>query len=157
MDGQQYVVRAIPAPGHEKRFRIGRAWGKGPVTVKVVDNPAPPRVSRDRDGREFVAHSDEISPVQLAALLADVRFAVTPVGDGETDANTVNELKVKILKLEEQLSAARLAHQGEIEDMKREHARVSAAAEESAAHGRKLVQELADAKAQLNEKRSKAK
>ncbi len=157
MGDQEFTIRAMPAPGHTRRFRAGRPWGADPVKVKVVDVPAPTRIDRDRDGREIVMYSDEISPVQLAALQADRCFAVTPVGDGETDAMSVNALKVKIIDLEKALMAEKLAHQGALEDLKAHRTVSLKDAEELAERGKKAEQELLDAKGQLAEKRSKSK
>ncbi len=156
MGDQEFIIRAMPAPGHTRRFRGGRPWGADPVKVKVVDAPAPARIDRDRDGREIITHSNEISPLQLAALQADRCFAVSAVGDGETDASSINALKVRIIDLEKALADERRDHQAALEDLKSHRSADIREAEESAARGKKAEQDLLDAKGQLAEKRNKA-
>lgn len=149
MSEQSYVIRAMPANGAMHRHRIGRPWGKEPVTVTVVDKPAPPSVHKDRDGRVMTSFSNEVSPTQLEELKRDPHFAVSAVGPAGADAGEMNEAKAAVLKLEEQITELRRELAGSLEDMRAVRQQASKEAEVAGERIMELEQLLADAKAQL--------
>ena len=71
----KYSVRGNPAPGHAYSFRAGRAWGKDPIVVEIVDGeedatPIPGLRMGQRsfralteDGRVSVVPAPESSPI----------------------------------------------------------------------------------------------
>lgn len=153
----KYVVRAMPPRGAERRFRAGRAWGKEPTVVEVVDNPEPPQKERDRDGRLVVVPSNQISVKDLAALQADGHFAVSPFGESGFDADDVAALKLRAIKLEEQLLDARRELAGYAEQMRAVRSVSSNEAAEAGAAVARLQHELGDVRAQLGAALSRAK
>lgn len=148
-----FSVRAIPAPGHNHRRRAGRAWGKDPSIVRVVDEPAPPRLEKDRDGKQIVIHSDEISPAQLVMLQADPHLAVVPHGKGGSvglaDSLEIADLKSQLVKLQAALEGARKELADHVELLKIERDTSRRGAEEAGGQIVRLEGELAAMRAQL--------
>ncbi len=149
----EFTVRAMPAQGLDRRFRAGRPWGKNPVNIKVVDNPTPTRIEKDRDGREMRTYSDEISPKDLEALRADPHFAVVPVGANDGAALEVNAAKAEVIKLAGELEAARRELQGVVEDHKMFQSASLKDAEEKGALIAKLQNDLAAAQSSASKRR----
>jgi hypothetical protein len=151
-----FAVRAIPAPGHVYRRRAGRAWSKEPTIVKVVDDPKPPHVELDRDGKKIVTLSDEISPKDLAALQADPHLAVVPYGRGADagDSIEVNQLKAENIRLQEELEKTRRAQQDAVEEIKLVGDTARKLAEENGIRIARLQTELEAAHAQLAKKQA---
>lgn len=149
MNEQVFVIRAMPPGGLPRRFRAGRAWGKDPVTVTVVENPAPDRTEKDRDGRVMITYSNQITPTQLEQLRADPHFAVSALGPAGADAGEMNEAKAAVVALEQQLLESRRELAGALEDMKALRLQASKEAEEAGDRIMALEQSLADAKSQL--------
>jgi hypothetical protein len=110
----QVTVRALPAQGHEFRRRAGRAWGKSPVVVTVVDEPKPHTLDKSGNVVEF---SDEISPAQYAQLLDDPNhISVVPVGGGDPQ-NLDLRGKLQIAESELAKARAQLAELQERQDV----------------------------------------
>lgn len=104
----EIVVRAMPAHGHEYRRRAGRAWGKQPITVKVVDAPKPHQY---REDGSIAAYSDEISTEDYKELTEDQHLAVFAKGDPSAgdvlEAHAaIGERDKEILKLRKDLADA---------------------------------------------------
>lgn len=107
-------VRAIPQPGHKRRWcglekwvedrtkrpnpdqKHGLPWPDTEIKVYVVDDPAP--FNPDMNGGVPL----EISPSTLDALLHDDRIAVRILSGNETIAD-VNEAKAAKAEVESQL------------------------------------------------------
>jgi len=99
---QEIVVRAMPMHGHDYRRRAGRAWGKQPVTVKVVENPAPHKLKADGS---IESYSDEISHADYQELTEDPQIAVFAKGD--PNAGEVLDAKAEAVELQKQVDALR--------------------------------------------------
>lgn len=155
MQTQQFSVRAMPPTGYERRFRAGRAWGKEATIVTVVDKPAPARFDTDRDGKRFVTHSNEVSPEQLQALMADSHFAVSPVGSPDASATELNAAKARVLELHKEIEQLKLEFQGAIEEHKAFRAGAMKDAEEQAGKIVQLQSQLKDAQSMLTPKGKK--
>lgn len=149
----QFEVRAMPPSGHDRRYRAGRSWGKSPTIVKVVDNPTPPRIEKDRDGHEMRTYSDEISPAGLEALRRDPHFSVVPKDGPGGDALEVNALKAKILEQQLELDQERAEKAGLLEEHKAFRSGSMKDAEEKAARIVQLEQELAASRSALAPKK----
>jgi hypothetical protein len=104
---EKFSIRAIPPTGFSHRYRAGRKWEKEATIVKVVANPAPHRVDKDRDGNSIVIYSDEISPKDLESLKSDRYFAVVPAGMADPGSLALNAEKVARMKAEEEAAALR--------------------------------------------------
>jgi hypothetical protein len=146
----QFSVRAIPPMGFDSRHRAGRKWGKDAIIVKVVDVPTPPRVDKDRDGKDIVVHSNEISPADLEVLKADRFFAVVPVGANGPASSKENELKVALAKAEDDLAEARKEIAGLREEIAQYRTVAQGELEKAGAKVAAAEAEAANAKAQLS-------
>lgn len=135
----QFEVRAFPAHGHETRLRAGRAWGKPPVIVTVVDEPDPEK-------------KDQITPEQLVKLRDDPMIAVAPVGAATTGDVEIVTVKAALSERTRELADAR-AKLGEaieqIEAMRRE---MTGAERVNAAKVKQLEDEVAALKAKATKK-----
>jgi DNA-directed RNA polymerase specialized sigma24 family protein len=149
---QRFSVRAMPAPGHTHRRRIGRAWGKEPTIVYVVDEPKPARIELDRDRQKIVTFSDEISARELETLQGDPHLAVVPVGDGASESLEVNKLKAELMKMADELAKARAEQQDAVELAKLHGEAAGKQAEESSKRIAMLETELSQARAALSKK-----
>lgn len=142
------IVRAIPAPGHNYRWRAGMRWSSADHEVVIVDDPKP---------YNHANGPQEISPLQLEQLRSDMRLAVQVLGDGEEGLIQALEAQAKVQQLEVDLLEARedLARAGE------EHRRFKAVAEkqsgEAGARIAQLEADLAQATAQIAAAMSKVK
>jgi hypothetical protein len=91
----QIKVRALPAPGHIYRRRIGRTFSKDWTVLDVVDHPSKP---------------DEISPLQYKELQADNRITAIPVAADDAGAlessGKLAEAEAEIVKLRRDLAEA---------------------------------------------------
>ena len=138
---QQFSVRAMPPAGFSRRFRAGRPWGKDPVSVKVVETPAPNRIDQDVHGNKYVTYSNEITPKDLELIVADTHFSVSPIGAGsETDPLQINATKAAAISLAADLEKAKLEIAGLSEDAKRFRVVSMKEAEEKATKIAKLEQ-----------------
>lgn len=172
------VVRAIPMPGHSRRWcghepwvidrgepakglaptrfgeRHGLPWTASETKVAIVANPKPfdPSMGPPR----------EISPATLVMLERDDRMSVRVLnGEGGGDPAEVYRAKAAIAEFEEDLAAAgrEIATLSESLHLERnaiaaERESTKAAANEAGARYAVLEQELAAARAQLAAARS---
>jgi len=153
---QAYSVRAIPVQGHDRRWRCDRPWTREPVIVRVVDKPQSPKTEKIGD-RVTITYSDEISPVQLAELKGDPHIAVALIGEGGSDPDEINDLKLKLSRSEVELEQARKDHQQATEELK-EYKRGAAKREEELGQlAGSLQEEVTKLKADLSKRSKKAK
>jgi len=148
----QFSVRAIPPTGFDSRHRAGRKWGKDATIVKVVDSPAPPRIDKDRDGKDVVVYSNEISPADLELLKADRFFSVVPVGANGPASSKENELKVALAKAEAELVEARKEIAGLREEIAQYRTVTQGELEKAGAKVAAAEAEAANAKANLSKR-----
>lgn len=91
----QIKVRALPAPGHEFRRRIGRVFSRAWTNLDVVESPSKP---------------DEISALQYQELQSDPRITAMPVAADDAQdlhvAGRIAELEAEIRKQRLELAAA---------------------------------------------------
>lgn len=151
MEAQVFIVRAMPAQGHERRWCARRPFTREAIEVRVVDDPKP---NITKDGK-VVAYSYELTPKELEELQADPHIAVSIAGNPDADPLELNALKAQIQKLEQELAQARRDHQGEIEDLKAARAASAKLAEDMGAKVVHLEQQLANVNAQLAERGKK--
>ncbi len=136
-------VRAIPAQGHLYRRAGGRAWGKDPVVVTVVDKP---RTDAEAKADGTAEHPFEISKESLADLKSDKRIAVSA-----TSAEDAADAAAKVLLVEAEGKIAQLRKQVEQLTDTLEAERGNASAELTKAQTR--VQDLEKLVAELQAKR----
>jgi hypothetical protein len=151
MEAQVFIVRAMPAQGHERRWCARRPFTREAIEVRVVDDPAPNVM---KDGK-VVAFSYELTPKEMGELQADPHIAVSLAGNPDADPLEINALKAHVQELEQQLAKARRDHQGEIEDLKAARAVSAKLAEDMGAKVVQLEQQLAHVSAQLAERGKK--
>ena len=122
-----YAVRAIPLVGHSRRMRAGRAWTTTPVSVVVAEKPDP-------------KSSDpiQVTALQLEQLQKDPQIAVSIVGVDDLNVTEINEAKIKLARVSEELQSA-----------KRELAEVSEEMKQLREKSRKDSEEAANKIAQL--------
>ncbi len=161
MEAQQFSVRAMPAPGHDRRWCAQRPFTRETVTVTVKDNPKPhvreidKATGKPSETGKILAYSYEITPAELEELRADPHIAVSVLGSGDADPLELNAAKAKIIELEAKLEKARKDHQAEIEELKAFRVGSMQQAEEAGKRASHLEQQLAAANVQLVEKGKK--
>ena len=133
----QIAVRAIPAPGHIYRRKIGRAFTAEPTTLRVVDAPSAP---------------DEITATQYAALQGDPHIVAMPAGGGDPQ---VLDLRAKLELSEAALAEARRALADADERQDAERAAISGAAASAGEEIRRLTAENDQLRADLAKRRSR--
>jgi hypothetical protein len=151
MEAQVFSVRAMPAQGHERRWCARRPFTRAAIEVRVVDDPTPNVM---KDGK-IVAFSYELTPKEMEELQADPHIAVSILGSPDADPLELNSLKAKIQELESEVAKARIAHQGEVEDLKAARTASAKLAEDMGAKVVQLEQQLAHISAQLAERGKK--
>jgi hypothetical protein len=145
-----YTVRAMPAPGHDHRWRCRRPWGKTPTTITIVDSPKGPEVTRDEEGRTHLVYPNEISPEELKQLQADPHLAVALASAGEEgDPQALVAEKARAAELERLLAAERRNQQEAVEEMKRYRSGAEAQAIEAGGKIAVLQNEVETLRAQL--------
>jgi hypothetical protein len=161
------VVRAIPQPGHKRRWcglelwvedrakrphpeeKHGLPWPDTEVKVRVVDKPAP--FDPNANGGAPI----EISPATLVMLEKDDRIAVRVLdGDGGDPAETIRA-KAANAKLEEEIAELRRQLAEESERAKALQTSSQQQAEELGAKLAASEAELATVRAQLSARGSR--
>lgn len=155
------VVRAIPQPGHKRRWcglehwvkdiahrphpeeKHGLPWPDTEVKVRVVDEPRP--FDPNANGGAPV----EISPATFAMLELDDRIAVRMIDGSAGDSTEVVRAKAHAASLEEQLLELRAQLAEESERNKQLHSISQAQTEELGAKLASTESDLATARAQL--------
>lgn len=130
-------IRAIPAPGHEYRWRCGKRWGKEAAVFEVVDQPQGP---------------SQISPVEYATLQSDDRIVVVPLEGSAHEAEEANLYKARVVELEAEVARLRKEIDAGIEVAEEERRRVSVELEDAARKRAELEQELTMLRAKLSKK-----
>jgi hypothetical protein len=157
------VVRAIPNPGHKRRWcglekwvadkkvrpnpdeKHGLPWPDTEIKVAIVDEPKP--FDPSANGGVPV----EISPATLTMLEKDERIAVRVLGGAEGgDPAEAVHLKAELAALTAALEKAQRELADHVERSKASHAVSQRQIEETAAKLAAVEHELATARAQLS-------
>jgi hypothetical protein len=155
MSEQLYSVRAMPPRGFDRRWCAGRPWTSKEVIVKVVDTVPPFDPQNPYSAKAIEASEIEISPLDLETLKKDRHIAVAIAGAPATDQLEMNAAKAHALELEEETKRVRAEHGDLVEELKRFKA---VSQKEFESLGAKLAateNDLASARAQLSELRTK--
>jgi hypothetical protein len=113
---KKITVRAIPAGHHQVRWCAQRPWSREAVTVRVVDNAKPASVMTEVPFGHlphYLYQHEEISPAELAELLADPHIVVEEMG------SKLERLQAELAKVNAELG-------GKAEMLQAEIARASA-------------------------------
>lgn len=148
---QVYVVRAMPALGHERRWCAQRPFTKEPREVTVVDAP---KEHTMKDGK-IEAYSYEVTPSELEEMRRDRYLAISIKGSPDADPLELNALKSMVQELEKKLVQAKKDHQDTTEELKAFRSGMDKQSQEQGALIAKLQQDLVTAHAHLSERGKK--
>lgn len=142
-----YVVRAMPAQGHERRWCVQRPFTKSPQDVVVVDEPKPHKrlVVDGRETQKIAEYSYEVTPLELEELKRDPHLAVSLKGSGDGDPDQINTAKARVQVLEQQLLEKSRELQQAVEDAKQTRIGAERMAADLGARVAQLQQQLDNA------------